>query len=313
MSARMGQRKVCKSRSGSAALQAWVVSVALHLVVLTVFGVVKFSQFKNQVEQRRTPTAAVHRMEELARAARLMPKPKVHKAYSERFVKKGADPLLPTGRIFDPVKQRAPNLEHSARSSVSQGALLLSGDLNLPHAVEFFGSLAEQRKICYVVDCSGSMRGIFREVQKKLKDSVGNMQPDQYFCIIFFGGDKLFEFGGGRLVRATQKTKSAACAYIDSIRPAGLTNALVALERSVQIRDSQGGAPSVIYFLTDGFELAAEDVYRFSQKTANLQKLFAPAARINTIGFWTQGDDREVLEAIARQSGGEFVFVDGGT
>ncbi|MHC4238184.1 MAG: hypothetical protein ACYSUC_00255, partial [Planctomycetota bacterium] len=62
MSARMGQRKVCKSRSGSAALQAWVVSVALHLVVLTVFGVVKFSQFKNQVEQRRTPTAAVHRM-----------------------------------------------------------------------------------------------------------------------------------------------------------------------------------------------------------------------------------------------------------
>jgi hypothetical protein len=140
-----------------------------------------------------------------------------------------------------------------------------------------------------------------------------NLQPDQYFCIIFFGGDRLFEFSDGRLLRATQKTKSAAYAFIDSIQPKGQTNALGALERSVRIRDSQGGTPSIIYFLTDGFELAAEDACRFSQKIANLQKLFAPTARINTIGFWTQGDDREMLQAIARQSGGEFVFVDGDT
>jgi hypothetical protein len=154
------------------------------------------------------------------------------------------------------------------------------------------------------------MRGIFREVQKKLKESVENLLPDQYFCIIFFGGDKLFEFGDGRLLRATQKTKSAAYAFIDFIQPKGQTNALGALERSVRIRDGQGGSPSIIYFLTDGFELAAEDAYRFSQKIVNLQELLA---RINTIGFWTQGYDREMLQAIARQSGGEFVFVDGGT
>ncbi|MHC4666052.1 MAG: hypothetical protein ACYS9T_08870, partial [Planctomycetota bacterium] len=214
MSATMSQRKVCKSRSGNVALQAWAVSVALHLVVLTVFGVVKFSQLKNQIEQRQAPTAKLHQIEELARAARLMPKPKVSKAYSERFVKKGTDRLLPTGRIFEPVKPRAPNLEDLGGSSVSQGALLLSGDLNLPHTVDFFGSLTERRKVCYVVDCSGSMQGIFREVQKKLKESVENLQPDQYFCIIFFGGDKLFEFGDGRLLRATQKTKSAAYAFI---------------------------------------------------------------------------------------------------
>ncbi len=156
------------------------------------------------------------------------------------------------------------------------------------------------------------MRGTFVQVQKKLKESIGNLQPDQYFYIIFFGGDSLFEFGNNSLLRATQKAKSSAYDFIDSIRPAGQTNALAALERAVQIRDGSGVGPSLVYFLTDGFELTTEDTQRFSQKIANLLARFAPRTRINTIGFWPQGDDRKMLEAIAKQSGGESVFITGG-
>jgi Mg-chelatase subunit ChlD len=153
------------------------------------------------------------------------------------------------------------------------------------------------------------MRGILGGVRKKLAESIKSLQPDQYFYIIFFGGDRLLEFGDGRPVRATERAKSTAYDFIDSVRPAGQTNAMAALERAVQIRDDSGFSPSVIYFLTDGFELTTEDAQEFSQKVASLLKRFAPATRINTIGFWPQSDDRRMLETIARQSGGEFVFV----
>ncbi len=154
------------------------------------------------------------------------------------------------------------------------------------------------------------MQGVFGRVRRKLKESIGNLQQDQYFYIIFFGGGKLFEFGNGRLLRATQKAKLAAYEFIDLIGPAGQTNALAALERAVQIRDSRARSPSVVYFLTDGFELTTEDKQRFSQKIANLLKRFAPTTRINTIGFWPQSSDRQLLKVIARQSGGEFVFIE---
>ena len=81
------------------------------------------------------------------------------------------------------------------------------------------------------------------------------------------------------------------------------------MKRATRIRDDSGFSPSIIYFLTDGFELTTEDVQQFSQKIANLWKRFAPMTRINTIGFWPQSDDRKMLETIAKQSGGEFVLV----
>ena len=149
---------------------------------------------------------------------------------------------------------------------------------------------------------------MFGQVRRKLKDSIAGLQPDEYFYIIFFGGE-LFESGNGRVLRATPEAKSAAYNFIDSIQSAGQTNAIAALERAVQIRDSGGNSPSIVYLLTDGFELTAEDSRSFSQRVASMLKRFAPTARINTIGFWPQSDDRKMLEAIAKRSGGEFTFV----
>ena len=292
---------------------AWMVSIAVHLIVLTAFGLVKFSQSQTGGKHRPTPMAKVGRIKKLIQANPVIPKPKIKKSVKGQFARKTSGLLL-ASQIFDTAKPNSQNWVDLAKPAASQTASSLAGSRILPHKIEFFGSFAEQRKVCYVVDCSGSMQGIFGQVRKKLKESIAGLQPDQYFYIIFFGGDKLFEFGDGRLLRATQKTKSAAYDFIDLVQPAGQTNALAALERAVQIRDRRGVNPSIVYFLTDGFELTTEDAQRFSQRTANLQKRFAPTTRINTIGFWPQSDDRKLLEVIARQSGGEFVFVgDGGT
>ena len=298
-------------RSGSVAFWAWMASIAVHLVVLTAFGVVKFSRCKVQVEQRPTPMAKVSRIKKLIAAAPIIPKPKIKKSAESRFAG-GTNKSLPTNRIFGVLKPGSQNLGDLLEPVHSQSVLSLPSGADLPPRIEFFGSRTEQRKVCYLVDCSGSMRGTFVQVRRKLKESIGNLQPDQYFYIIFFGGDKLFEFGNNSLLRATQKAKSSAYDFIDSIRPAGQTNALAALERAVQIRDGSGVGPSLVYFLTDGFELTTEDAQRFSQKIANLLARFAPRTRINTIGFWPQSDDRKMLEAIAKQSGGESVFITGG-
>jgi hypothetical protein len=298
---------VSSGRRGGLTFWAWMVSITVHLIVLTAFGFVKFSQSKAQAK-RPTPTAKINQIKRLMETAPAMPKPKVKRRDKGRFTKK-MDRLMPVNRIFYAAKPAPQELPEPAKPSTSKSVFLSSNSTISPHRTEFFGSFTDQRRLCYLVDCSGSMQGIFGQVRKKLKDSIANLQPDQYFYIIFFGDNKLFEFGNGRLLRATEETKHTAYDFIDLVKPAGPTNAMAALERAVQIRDRRVQSPSIVYFLTDGFELTTEDERQFSRKIAVLLKKFAPTTKINTIGFWPESDDRKMLEAIAKQSGGESVFI----
>jgi len=304
----MNQRMVSSGRRGSVTFWAWMASIVVHLIMLTAFAVFKFSQSKAQVRWQQRPTAKVSRIKKLIQAAPIIPKPKVKKASIEHFAE-STNGLVTINRVFDALEPNSQSLGSLAGPSVAQSTFSLGGNVDFASSIEFFGSSTEHRKVCYLVDCSGSMLGVFGRVRKELKESIRNLQPDQYFYIIFFGGDRLFEFGDGRLIRAAQKAKSAAYDFIDSVRPAGQTNASAAFERAMQICDGRGRRPSVVYFLTDGFELTTEDEDRLSQKIANLQRRFAPMTKINTIGFWPQSRDHKLLEAIARQSGGEFVLV----
>ena len=295
--------------SGSVTFWAWAVSIAVHLIVLTTFGIVKFSQSNapNQDKQQPIPMAKVSQIKKLMQTAPVIPKPKIARPARDQMAGSTSG-LLPANQVFSTAKPYSQNPVNLAKASVSQ-VVSPSGIANLSPKVEFFGSWTEERKICYLVDCSGSMQGTFGRVCKKLVESVKSLQPDQYFYIIFFGGDKLFELGSGRLLRATEENKSAACNFIESVQPAGQTNAIAAMERVVQIRDGRGAGPSIVYFLTDGFELTTEDSQKFAQKVTLLLKQCAPRTRINTIGFWPQDNDRKMLETIAQQTGGEFVVV----
>lgn len=297
-------------RRGSVTFWAWVISIAVHLIVLTAFGVVQFSPCRRQAVAKEYPIAMakVRQIKKFVQAVPVIPKPRVKKRSRRQFIRK-IDKVLPANRIFDIVKPCPRNSASFAKPSTPVSGLSLASSGILPKGIEFFGSWTDRRKVCYLVDYSGSMQGMFGRVRKELKDSVQNLQPDQYFCIIFFGNDRLFEFGNGRLLRATEKAKSGAYDFVDTVQPCGQTNALAALERAMQIRDGSGFGPSVIYFLTDGFELTTKDAQRFPQKIANLLKRFSPTTKINTIGFWPQDNDRKMLEVIAKQSGGEFVFV----
>ena len=176
------------------------------------------------------------------------------------------------------------------------------------HKTEFFDSFTDKRKICFLVDCSGSMQGTFGRVKKELADSINSLLPEHYFSLIFFGAGRLFEFEDGRLVRAADKAKTSAMEFVESIKPAGQTNAMQAMEEAVRVCDN-GGSPSVIYLLTDGFELTSQDQDRFAQQICNLVKTFAPQASVNTIGLWPQDEDCKLLKALAARTGGECVII----
>lgn len=291
-----------------AAFWAWTVSVALHLVVLAVFGVVRFSRVEAREQSLATPSGRLRRVHIVAQSAAVSIKPKIKPASStpeRRLSARLADGAAAIGGVFESVKAPLQSWDDIGSTQADDLRDEFSG------RIEFFGSGAVQRKVCYVVDCSGSMKGIFGSVRRKLKESITDLQPDQYFYVIFFGGGRLFEVGEGRLLRATAKAKSAANSFIDSIRPAGRTNAAAALERVVRIRDAKGMSASVVYFLTDGFELSKADQAGFSQRIGDLLDRFAPGMRINTIGFLPREDDRRMLEAVARRSGGEFTCIEG--
>ena len=115
------------------------------------------------------------------------------------------------------------------------------------------------------------MQGTFGRVQKELIESIDSLPADHYFYVIFFASDKLYEYGEGKLVRASPQAKSAVRDFIQSVQAAGTTNAMAALERAMQIRDEAGAAPAIIYFLTDGFELTSDNAYRFAEQGAKMR------------------------------------------
>ena len=292
-------------------LWALLITVGVHIIIFTAFGFVQFSRFKTDDNPAGPlgagkPAASLKPVNRPAQTATIAPKPRIRKP----ALGISADRIeLSAREIFANFKPAAsiPHAEiyqqSAAGSTISTEALQPAG------GVEFFGSFSKQRKICYVVDCSGSMQGLFGLVQERLCESVKQLQGDQYFDIIFFSGQRVHQFGSGQLVRASDEVKNQAYRFIDTARPAGKTNALAALEMAVQVRDTSGAGPEVIYFLTDGFELTAQGTQSFTQKTTELLAQFAPKTIINTIGFYTQPHDCTPLETIAQQSGGQFVLV----
>ena len=295
-------------RKGSVTFWAWIISVTIHLTVLFVLAIFQFSSSKAEKKQNSIPMAKIQQVKKFLQTIPKGPKPKIKRAAYEGTERENKQPLS-SGKIFTPVKNDAINFDEFPKPLSSANSFIPGSGFSFSRETSFFGSLTNRRKICYLVDCSGSMSGMFSWVQQQLKQSIQNLEQDQYFRIIFFGNDKIFEFGNGQLVRASNKNKSAALKFIDSIRPWGKSDAFSALRKAVQTPSDTGSAATLIYFLTDGFELAAESNDKSEQKITDLLKDYAPSMQINTIGFWPQDQDLKVLKTIAKKSGGDFVLI----
>jgi hypothetical protein len=307
-----------KSRGWGVKFYALAISVFIHVVGLSIFAGIKLSK-SPPVQLQTTAVVSISQAQTLAERASVAPKPRVSPATQDRPIDAAQDRriartnefALRAGvyQIFDIPKQNSQQQVELPKQPSQPEASERTVAETLPQRAEFFGSPAQGRRICYVVDCSGSMQGLWQGVKKELVESIGQLQPDQYFTVIIFGSGSILESGGGRLVRATERAKKDASVFIDSLRPMGATNALAAMQRGITIKDNMGTGPALIYFLTDGFELNEQDSSRFAHQVSTMLRSFSPNTKINTIGFWAEKQDRRMLETIAKDSGGEFVPV----
>ncbi|MBN2456826.1 MAG: VWA domain-containing protein [Sedimentisphaerales bacterium] len=289
-------------------LKALLISIIAHIMVITAFGFVRISRTNLVCKTKPAVTAQLRAVRKLAHTTLTTVKPRV-KRLNASSSNININRKIALHQIFGDVSSQAA-AHRSGRGRIGDSSTwrmlsLSAGDEPLPRV----DSSCDRRSIFYVVDCSGSMKGVFKQVKDMLKKSIAALEQDQHFGIIFFGDGRLFEFDGGRLLHATDHNKRAGYGFIDSIYPAGETNALAALDKVFKVCGSGNFSSSAIYFLTDGFELSGQRADRFSQQIVNLRKRFSPAAKVNTVGFWPQDVDIDILKEIAKQSGGEFVII----
>jgi hypothetical protein len=298
-------------------LWAAAASVLFHAVVLSVLAATRLGTESVQPASGRSDEARLTWVKNITQSCPVVARPDVKWFSSADFVRWRAD-FGKLNRVKLPDKAEVPTSglhidgpESTLPVSSSYADLAWSQKGPAPREVEFFSSTIRCRGICYLVDCSGSMKGLLGHVKDELSRSIAALQPDQYFGIIFFGNDRVMEFKQGKLVRASRDARTEALMFVKSVDAAGPTNALAGFAGAVKMRDDGGAGPEAILFLTDGFELSAGDAYKFRQKVIELRDRYLAGCSINTIGFWPSQSDRRLLESIACVSGGRFVCIGG--
>ena len=290
-------------RHGKVCYWALIFSVAAHSVTLAVFTGVKLS---GGTEEKVSPKPVIS-LQMIERAvAQPAPKPKPRiEPIAEPVVQSEPEqpPLIPDPQPTEPTVVDTP-LEADLRQINTPIANPQSDE------VEFFGQKSMVRRVCYVVDCSGSMYGQMYQVKDQLKKSILDLNSRQSFSVVFFmEGQTVLTSGGGTLAPATARAKSTALELIESVRPSGLTDAEHALEVAMRLKNASGEGAEAVYFLTDGFDLDSENSQLFAEKVNRLRNAHASNAVLHTIGFDAQPGDCQMLRRLAQNTGGAFINI----
>jgi len=169
-------------------------------------------------------------------------------------------------------------------------------------ATEFFGIGGYGASFVYVVDCSGSMNrnGKFERARYELLQSIEQLNKDQSYFVIFYNHEA-HPMEGNHLVMATSAHISETSQWVNFVEPEGGTVPLPALLFALSLH------PDAIYFLSDGqFDPNTIQELRLRNRPNN--RLKTRQIPIHTIAFY----DRYaagLMRAIARNSGGEFKFI----
>ena len=287
---------------GKVCYWALIFSVAAHSVTLAVFTGVKMS---GQAQEAASPQPMlnlqmIERVVVSEPVAR--PKPRVEPVVPPEVE---TPPLVAKPQPPEPVAADTPPTPEPLE--VAEPVVPPASE---PDEVEFFGQKSIVSRVCYVVDCSGSMYGRMYQVKDQLKQSILDLNSRQAFCVVFFmEGQTIVTSGGGVLTPANARAKSTALELIESIRPSGSTDAAHALQAAMQLKDASGKGPEAVYFLTDGFDLDSASSRLFVEKVTRLRRAHAPGAVLHTIGFDTQLQDRQMLRQLAANARGNFVEV----
>ncbi len=170
--------------------------------------------------------------------------------------------------------------------------------VSLGEGPSFFGlgrGETRARKICYIVDRSGSMVDEFDYVKEEVARSISRLHRVQQFHVIFFSGGLPLEAPPRKFVHAIHEYKKAAFEFIEAVEASGSTDPIPAVGRAIQL------GSDLIYFLTDG-EFSPDLITRLRDWNRD------HSVRVYTIAF-VRRNGEDLLRQIAQENGGEFRFV----
>jgi uncharacterized protein with von Willebrand factor type A (vWA) domain len=137
-------------------------------------------------------------------------------------------------------------------------------------------------------------------VKYELRRSIGELDDNTQFYVIFFSSGPPVMLPATKLVEATDKNKQMAFEFIDGIVAQGETDPSKALEKAF------GMGADLIYLLTDG---------EFDKEIVGLVKRLNPTGKVvvHTICFLYHDPDLEagtsILKRIAAENGGQYKFI----
>ncbi len=289
----------------------WAISVMVHVVIASFFLLVTFNESSDRSDEMQTPTAQVQSELKALQSEPMIQDLQVEPVAMEKLFAEE----LPLPAIIDvEMVELFGGAENAARFGgetigAGLGEVSLGGNSFLRSRFCGTGDLA--RRICYVVDNSGSMIMARDYVRQELKRAVANLTPAQYFYIIFYAGSDPQELGSGRLIRAAAHHRREAQSFVERTELASVasveaaTEAVVkALTRALTISTADGSGADVVYLLTDG----QYDQQVVKAEVKKLQRQRTQPARINVISCGVR-DNEQFLRTLAVMYGGQYRFV----
>ncbi len=297
-------------------LPAWGISVAFHVVLVLVLGVM----FKLAPK-----SISGDEVRELAGEVVLKHQTEQGEFFESRDTQSlatesaGAAPF-PELQELPPVQPglELPSREFGASAAGdSQGGLNrgLTQGISQPRGPQsggartrLFGIDSEGYSFVYVFDRSASMSSPqnlpLNAAKAELRASLNQLEDTHQFQIIFYNDEPtMFNVTGvaGRLPFANERNKSMAMRFIDGITADGATNHMSALLKAIGLK------PDVIYFLTD-----AEDSDAISDANlARIENANRGGITIHCIKFGHHDElpKQNYLTKLAQANGGRYTYV----
>ncbi len=285
-------------------LTGWTISLAVHLLIAILFVILSPALITNT--NYNLPQTIVEKQTETLEAP-----PEVQEFEIDHIADTSIGPADLPDFAMQPKTGSSSYANTLTTTPRGNNKSISSSIPAQPRTSSFCGTTGTGRRICFVVDCSGSMVIALDYVKQELNKAVKRLKPDQYFHIIFFAGGEPIEMPGGKLVRASAPSRRKAVPFIEQGKLSRVDNPTAAwqavtkaLNRTFEIKTIDGSGVELIYLFTDG----KFDHNKVNQKLQTLQAGHKQLATVNIIACGSP-DNRFFLQSLAKRYKGEFRFV----
>lgn len=293
-------------------IPAWLFSFLLHTCLLTVLILV-LGQYRNGGSEIENRSGGIVLVNEKSTTTEYLSEGDIETESSPAMAANSPPPIP----AVDELPPDLPGLESSPTQITGAGDSLVeslpggdslivgpksSGQIGGQVTTEVFGVKGTGSRFVYVIDRSASMAGYegrpMLAARQQLLASLRSLKDTNQFQIIFYNQDvRAFSPDGQpTMYFANDVMKQEAEAFIKRTVPDGGTDHVKALKMAFRLN------PDVIFLLTD-----AEGGFT-AQELRDLGRFNRSAAIINTIEFGQRRGRDGSLQAVSRNSGGQYVF-----